>query len=372
MRSNRTGLHRPVPPSSCAAMRGCYAACSTIFLRTRAVTAKGPRSTLPCTAPVPAPYSLSVTAVRVCRRQTGSACSSHFFALPARPKPRAAWVWAWRSCARSLSNTVEEPNINRARAADPASPSFCRTRPSRAPLRAAVRWRDPLQLGAATRRRCAPRVDLSNALSNSSFADACCDAHAISARSSGHWYINAPTSLEYDALAQRSTTTCRIGIDAFIWRRLHCRDRCLGSSVGRYEVHRIQRETETMKLKAYFAAMLGLAAAMTAGATDLVIATVNNPHMIAMQKLTHFFEEANPGVNVKWVTLEEGVLRQRVTTDIATKGGQFDVMTIGMYETPIWGKKGWLNAIKAYAAYDVDDLLPAMGKGLSVDGKRYP
>jgi len=130
-----------------------------------------------------------------------------------------------------------------------------------------------------------------------------------------------------------------------------------------------------MKLKAYFAgclaASLGLAAAMTAGATDLVIATVNNGHMIEMQKLTHFFEEANPDIKVKWVTLEEGVLRQRVTTDIATKGGQFDVMTIGMYETPIWGKKGWLNEIKPTAAYDVDDLLPAMRSGLSVDGKLY-
>jgi hypothetical protein len=65
------------------------------------------------------------------------------------------------------------------------------------------------------------------------------------------------------------------------------------------------------------------------------------------------------------------VLRQRVTTDIATKGGQFDVMTIGMYETPIWGKKGWLKEIKPDAAYDVDDLLPAMRNGLSVDGKLY-
>jgi sorbitol/mannitol transport system substrate-binding protein len=71
------------------------------------------------------------------------------------------------------------------------------------------------------------------------------------------------------------------------------------------------------------------------------------------------------------VTLEEGVLRQRVTTDIATKGGQFDVMTIGMYETPIWGKKGWLKEISTDAAYDVDDLLPAMRNGLSVEGKLY-
>ncbi len=117
-------------------------------------------------------------------------------------------------------------------------------------------------------------------------------------------------------------------------------------------------------------AAFGLAAA-GAQAADLVIATVNNGHMIEMQKLTPQFEKANPDIKVKWVTLEEGVLRQRVTTDIATKGGQFDIMTIGMYETPIWGKKGWLKPIATDAAYDVDDLLPAMRNGLSVDGKLY-
>jgi len=117
------------------------------------------------------------------------------------------------------------------------------------------------------------------------------------------------------------------------------------------------------------------AAMMTAGmaqaATELVVATVNNGHMIEMQKLTKHFESANPGISVKWVTLEEGVLRQRVTTDIATKGGQFDIMTIGMYETPIWGKKGWLQELKTDAAYDADDILPAMRNGLSVDGKMF-
>lgn len=105
--------------------------------------------------------------------------------------------------------------------------------------------------------------------------------------------------------------------------------------------------------------------------TELVIATVNNGHMIEMQKLGKFFEQAHPDIKLKWVTLEEGTLRQRVTTDIATKGGQFDVMTIGMYETPIWAKKGWLKPIDTDAAYDVDDLLPAMRNGLSVDGKLY-
>lgn len=117
------------------------------------------------------------------------------------------------------------------------------------------------------------------------------------------------------------------------------------------------------------AALMGAASAHAA--TELVIATVNNGHMIEMQKLSRHFEQAHPDIKLKWVTLEEGVLRQRVTTDIATKGGQFDVMTIGMYETPIWGKRGWLQEIKPGPQYDIDDLLPAMRNGLSVDGKLY-
>ncbi len=132
-----------------------------------------------------------------------------------------------------------------------------------------------------------------------------------------------------------------------------------------------------MKLNASLALAFGLAglggllAPVAVEAADLVIATVNNGHMIEMQKLSSTFEKANPDIKLKWVTLEEGVLRQRVTTDIATKGGQFDVMTIGMYETPIWGKKGWLVELKPDAAYDIDDILPAMRNGLSVEGKLY-
>ncbi len=126
-----------------------------------------------------------------------------------------------------------------------------------------------------------------------------------------------------------------------------------------------------MKLKTALALAFGIAALSAHAATELVIATVNNGHMIEMAKLSKQFEQANPDIKLKWVTLEEGVLRQRVTTDIATKGGQFDVMTIGMYETPIWGKKGWLKEIANDASYDADDLLPAMRNGLSADGKLY-
>jgi polyol transport system substrate-binding protein len=106
--------------------------------------------------------------------------------------------------------------------------------------------------------------------------------------------------------------------------------------------------------------------------TKLTIATVNNGDMIRMQKLTDDFTAKNPGVTVEWVTMEENVLRQKVTTDIATKGGQYDIMTIGTYEVPIWAKQSWLVPLDNLGAdYDVDDLLPAIRNGLSLNGKLY-
>ena len=126
-----------------------------------------------------------------------------------------------------------------------------------------------------------------------------------------------------------------------------------------------------MKCMAIAAVVASLGLSGWAQAGELVVATVNNGHMIEMQKLTKHFEAANPGTTVKWVTLEEGVLRQRVTTDIATKGGQFDIMTIGMYETPIWGKRGWLVPIKPDVNYAPEDLLPPIAAGLSVGNTLY-
>ncbi|MGJ8527389.1 hypothetical protein [Maritalea sp.] len=40
-----------------------------------------------------------------------------------------------------------------------------------------------------------------------------------------------------------------------------------------------------------------------------------------------------------------------------------------MYEAPILGERGWLEALEFSAEYDVDDILPAMHGGLSHDGK---
>ncbi|MCP1476382.1 sorbitol/mannitol transport system substrate-binding protein [Pseudomonas sp. EB276 TE3739] len=108
------------------------------------------------------------------------------------------------------------------------------------------------------------------------------------------------------------------------------------------------------------------------GAQTLTIATVNNSDMIRMQKLSKTFESEHPDIKLNWVVLEENVLRQRLTTDIATQGGQFDVLTIGMYEAALWGGKGWLEPMKDLPAnYALDDVFPSVREGLSVRGSLY-
>jgi len=102
--------------------------------------------------------------------------------------------------------------------------------------------------------------------------------------------------------------------------------------------------------------------------TEITVATVNNNDMVIMQSLTEVFEKAHPNITLDWVVLEENVLRQRMTTDIATGGGQFDVMTIGTYEVPIWAERGWLTPLDELPDdYNVDDLLASVRDGLSYD-----
>ena len=107
-------------------------------------------------------------------------------------------------------------------------------------------------------------------------------------------------------------------------------------------------------------------------AADLTIATVNNGDMVVMQRLASDFEQKHPDIHLKWVVLEENVLRQRLTTDIATKAGQFDVLTVGNYEVPIWAKQGWIVPMTDLPAdYDAADLLKPVREALSIDGKLY-
>ncbi|MEN8840793.1 MAG: sugar ABC transporter substrate-binding protein [Octadecabacter sp.] len=117
-----------------------------------------------------------------------------------------------------------------------------------------------------------------------------------------------------------------------------------------------------------FSLTAGVAAAD--GHTELTIAIVNNGHMINMQTVAEAYTEET-GVVLNWVSLEEGVLREQVTSDTATGGGQYDIINIGMQEAPIWGAAGWIEPLQLSDDYDVADLLPAMANGLSADGTLY-
>ena len=125
-----------------------------------------------------------------------------------------------------------------------------------------------------------------------------------------------------------------------------------------------------MKTTFFAAAALVLLGSTALRAEPLTIATVNNSDMIVMQKLSSKWEQQT-GNKINWIVLEENVLRQRVTTDIATKGGQFDIVTIGAYEAPIWGKSGWLDKVDDIQGYDYGDILPPVKQGLSYNGTLY-
>src|SRR6266702_3561709 len=111
------------------------------------------------------------------------------------------------------------------------------------------------------------------------------------------------------------------------------------------------------------------------GKTTITVATVANPQMQDIQKLSNAFEKDNPNINVKFVILPENELRDRVTQDIATKGGQYDVVTIGTFEVPQWAKNGWVENLGPYTQkdtnYDAGDLIPTVAKALSYNNSLY-
>lgn len=106
---------------------------------------------------------------------------------------------------------------------------------------------------------------------------------------------------------------------------------------------------------------------------SITIATVANPQMQDIEQLSTHFEEET-GIDVEFVVLPENELRDRVTQDIATGSGQYDIVTIGTYETPIWASNGWLTNLDEYASdpdYDVDDLLGPVREALTYEDSLY-
>lgn len=112
----------------------------------------------------------------------------------------------------------------------------------------------------------------------------------------------------------------------------------------------------------------------------LTVATVNNPDMVTVQSLTNSQFTSRTGIKVNYVTLPEDQLRDKVTTDVATGAGKFDIATIGTYDAPIWAKNGWVapfgslyNQLPASTrnAYKLGDIFPSVRDALSYKGRLY-
>lgn len=109
---------------------------------------------------------------------------------------------------------------------------------------------------------------------------------------------------------------------------------------------------------------------------SLNVAMVANPQMVALQKLAPEFQKAYPNIDLNLLVLPENEVRDRIRTDVSTQAGQFDVVTIGMFEAADYAQQGWTldvgTPLQADATYDFDDVFPAMVSALSgEDGKLY-
>ena len=112
-----------------------------------------------------------------------------------------------------------------------------------------------------------------------------------------------------------------------------------------------------------------------AGGGSINVAIVDNPQMQDIADLTPELFTKESGIKVNYTVLDEGTLRQVTTRDVAAGGQQFDVAMIGMYEAPQFGQNGSLVDLTPFAsddsAYQLDDIIPSVRTGLSVDDKLY-
>ncbi|HEX4204154.1 MAG TPA: sugar ABC transporter substrate-binding protein [Ktedonobacteraceae bacterium] len=119
----------------------------------------------------------------------------------------------------------------------------------------------------------------------------------------------------------------------------------------------------------------------SSGTTTLTVATVNNSQMVQMEQLTQqVFEKEHKNIKVNFVTLPENDLRAKVTQDVATNAGKFDIATIGNYDAPIWAHNGWLQDLSPYlskmsaqdkSSYNYNDLLKPVMTSLSYQSHPY-
>ena len=111
------------------------------------------------------------------------------------------------------------------------------------------------------------------------------------------------------------------------------------------------------------------------GGGSINVAIVDNPQMKDIANLTPSLFTKRTGIKVNYTILEEGTLRQVTTRDVAAGGRQFDVVMIGPFEAPQFGRDGYITDLTRFAsedkAYRLEDIIPSVRNALSFDGKLY-
>ena len=109
--------------------------------------------------------------------------------------------------------------------------------------------------------------------------------------------------------------------------------------------------------------------------STVTVAIVSNSQMQDAISLSYLFQREHPGVQLNFVSLPENEARAKITADVSTQGGEFDVVMISNYETPMWSANGWLVNLQPYIdatpGYDAGDFLPQLRATLSHNGNLY-
>lgn len=142
---------------------------------------------------------------------------------------------------------------------------------------------------------------------------------------------------------------------------------------------KFRRKGAPLRLLAGLGAVLlgltGCGANAVGGREEIVVAIVSNPQMQDAISLQDDFRAKHPDVDIRFVSLPENEARAKITASVATGGGEFDVVMISNYETPMWAANGWITDLQDYAeqteGYDPEDFIPTIREALSYEGNLY-
>jgi sorbitol/mannitol transport system substrate-binding protein len=119
------------------------------------------------------------------------------------------------------------------------------------------------------------------------------------------------------------------------------------------------------------------------GKNSINVLMVNNPQMLDIEKLTKANFTKKTGIKVNYTVLPENDVRDKISQELSSQAGIYDVSTISNYEVPFYAKAGWLTSLDPYTAsaakgwdpnqpFDQNDIFSGMTTSLTAaDGHLY-